>query len=593
MNLFDSSFLTLDIGTTNVRGIAHRVKSGRITQSAFAQCDAADTAFAIKSVVDDLEKQIGARFDSGFVTGNFGDAQFSMHHKADAWPTAHKITPRDIAAQISQITPPDGFHPIHIVPMRYDTPAARNIATPVGFTDRGLSSLYGVIFYSDAHNREIVANLRRAHIMANGFYDPAFLVDSAARDGNETAMLIDLGGESTTISIWSGRGPVFFEKIEMGQNEITKKIAKSLHLDDADAERIKRGCSDMNTTDMDRFTPADSAYDFSRGDVNDIVIDSVTKIIDAAYTAVAPQLAKYKPSKILVYGGGSDVAGIDTALENIFNIPVKNLGADAAVRALSTRVWQDQTTRIGAYLARRTRWQNFVSRLRPKIKKHKKKIKFIPIMPSTLAFDMTNRDTYSLFQSGGISMVHVDIMDGFFVDKITGGVSELKFIRENTNAHLHVHLMTESPAVWATGAANAGADTIIVSTNTAGVRAALRKIRNMKKRCGIALNPESGVEILKPVLKEIDEVLIMSVKPGAGGQTFDDNVLHKIAVLANTRKRYGLKFKISVDGGINPITAQKCWAAGADFLISGSYLASAHDFPLAVQSLLPNPAPSI
>jgi ribulose-phosphate 3-epimerase len=146
--------------------------------------------------------------------------------------------------------------------------------------------------------------------------------------------------------------------------------------------------------------------------------------------------------------------------------------------------------------------------------------------------------------------------------------------------------MTESPVAWANAAAAAGADTIIVSTNTAGVRAALRRIHELGKRNGIALNPESSVDILKPVLKEIDEILIMSVKPGAGGQEFDDSVLNKISVLANTRKRYGLKFKISVDGGINPQTAKMCWDAGADFLASGSYLAKAADFPMAVQSLL-------
>jgi ribulose-phosphate 3-epimerase len=207
-------------------------------------------------------------------------------------------------------------------------------------------------------------------------------------------------------------------------------------------------------------------------------------------------------------------------------------------------------------------------------------------MPTTLSVDMKSPETYRLFKSGGISMIHVDIMDGFFVDRITGGIEELRFIRANTDAHLYVHLMTESPAVWAAAAAAAGADTIIVSTNTAGVRAALRKIKELGRRCGVALNPESSADILKPVLKDIDDILVMSVQPGAGGQRFDENVLHKISVLANTRKKYGLKFRITVDGGINGDTAQLCWRAGADFLASGSYLAQSPDFPLAVQSLL-------
>lgn len=183
-------------------------------------------------------------------------------------------------------------------------------------------------------------------------------------------------------------------------------------------------------------------------------------------------------------------------------------------------------------------------------------------------------------------MIHVDIMDGFYVDRIAGSIEQIKFIRSHTNAHLHVHLMTEGPAIWAADAINAGADTIILSTNTSGVRAALRGIRSAGKRAGIALNPESSVSILKAVLRDIDEVMIMTVSPGASGQEFQPSCLHKISVLAATRKKYGLKFLISVDGGINDKTAQLCWDAGADLLVSGSYLSTAPDFPLAVQSLL-------
>ena len=96
-------------------------------------------------------------------------------------------------------------------------------------------------------------------------------------------------------------------------------------------------------------------------------------------------------------------------------------------------------------------------------KKVVKKKKFIPIMPSTLCFNMNDLSTYSMFASGGISMIHVDIMDGFYVDKISGSIDELSKIRTNTKSHLHVHLMTESPSIWATDAINAGADTVIIS----------------------------------------------------------------------------------------------------------------------------------
>ena len=207
-------------------------------------------------------------------------------------------------------------------------------------------------------------------------------------------------------------------------------------------------------------------------------------------------------------------------------------------------------------------------------------------MPSTLCFNMNDMSTYTMFASAGISMIHVDIMDGFYVDKIAGGISELANIREKTKSYLHVHLMTESPSVWATDAINAGADTVIISTNTSGVKNAIKIVRDSGKRVGIALNPESNVEILIPILKQIDEVMVMAVKPGAAGQEFDESVLQKIKILNYTRKKHGLKYLISVDGGINQNTAKMCWDAGADLLVSGSYLARATDFPLAVQSLL-------
>ena len=207
-------------------------------------------------------------------------------------------------------------------------------------------------------------------------------------------------------------------------------------------------------------------------------------------------------------------------------------------------------------------------------------------MPSTLCFNMNDLTTYTMFASAGISMIHVDIMDGFYVDKIAGSIQELSNIRTDTKAHLHVHLMTESPSVWAADAINAGADTIIISTNTAGVRDAINIIKSAGKRCGIALNPDSAPEILSTILNQIDEVMVMAVKPGAAGQEFDERVLHKIKALNYTRKQHGLKYLISVDGGINPETAKLCWDAGADLLVSGSYLAKSPDFPLAVQSLL-------
>ncbi len=590
MNLFDSSFLCLDIGHTGVRAMAHRVRNARIEKSAIFSADSTDTVFALKMVIDELERQIGAHFETAFITGDFGDAQFEIIAKNTAWATEHKITAGDLRAQLSQLSPPDGFYPMHIVPLRYDTPGGRNLLSPIGHTDRQLVSAFGAIYYNRIRLNEISSALRRAHIQPDAFFDPQFVLSGALRDAHQNIICIDLGAMYSSISVWTDRGPVMMQKMPIGGFHITQCISSELHIDFEEADRIKRAVSSLTPQEMDRFTPADSAYDFSRADVNDIVHPQMVDIAAHLRDAAAAAITKYKPTKILLSGGGAEMNGCAEFIENVFSIPVQNLNSDGVVRALSAHIWQSQAQRRKAFLARHTSNTRRIERIKNLLfpRRKPKTGRLIPIMPSTLCFNMNKPETYALFQSGGISMIHVDIMDGFYVDRVAGGIAELKQIRARTSSHLHVHLMTESPAVWAADAIAAGADTIIVSTNTSGVTAAIRTIRAAGRRAGIALHPDSSVAILKPVLRDLDEVMVMSVAPGAAGQPFDERALHKIEILRATRAKYDLKFKISVDGGINADTAGPCWAAGADALVSGSYLARSNDFPLAVQNLLPH-----
>lgn len=587
MNLIDSAFLCLDIGSCGVRGMAHRVRGAKIVKSALFSVDSFDTVFALRSVIDELEHQIGSHFDSAYVTGNFGQSVFEMVAKSTAWDGEHKITPMDISRQISQISTPDGYFPMHIVPLRYDAPSARNIMSPIGYTDRGLISAFGAIFYPRDRMELVMSNLRHAHINSTGFFDPQFLLNAALRMKKQTVMFIDLGGEFSSASIWTDRGPVWHTKIAHGGTKITTDISEKLHIDFDEAERIKRNVASLFPKEMDRFTPADSAYEFSRGDINDIFLPHMVDISAEISNSARAAISKYRPTKIILTGGASAADGATEFFENAFSIPTENMHTDAIVRAASSYIWNAEAPHRGAYMARAERWRRRWSRI-TSLFHHRtpSRPQFIPIMPSTLCFNMNSASTYSLFRAGGISIIHVDIMDGFYVDRVAGGISELKMIRAHTNAHLHVHLMTESPSVWAADAIAAGADTIIMSTNTSGLRNAVRGVRAAGRRAGVAINPETSVDILKPILRDLDEVMIMTVRPGAAGQEFQTDCLKKISILAATRKKYGLKFTISVDGGINDKTAQMCWAAGADLLVSGSYLAHSPDFPLAVQSLL-------
>ena len=587
MNLTDSAFLCLDIGSSAVHGVAHRVRGARIAKSAMFVAESFDTVSAIKTVVDELENQIGRHFDDAYITGNFGQSYYELAVKNQVWSGERKISNADVKNQISQISAPDGYMPLHIIPLRYDTPTMHNMLTPVGHTDTQLVSAFGAIFYPIENINEINTYMRRAHMQTNGFYDPQFLQNMVFRKPHTVTMFIDLGAEFTSASIWTDRGPVWHYKLQMGGTNITQAIAENNDITFNEAERIKRAVFSMLPGPTDRFTPADVAYDFSRADVNDVVVQIMNNIINDIRDNAANAIEKYKPRNIILSGGAADASNVVDFISNAFGLPCESMHVDASVRALGEYIWNRYAPERAKIIAKQDKWAARRERiLKIFHKKPKPRHTFVPILPSTLCFNMSNPITYTTFDAAGISMIHVDIMDGLYVNKIAGSIELLRTIRAKTNAHLHVHLMTESPSVWAADAIAAGADTVIVSTNTSGVRAAIRTIRASGRRAGIALNPDTSPDILKPIIRDLDEIMVMAVAPGAAGQEFSPTCLHKISVLVATRKKYGLKFKISVDGGINEKTAKLCWDAGADYLVSGSYLARSTDFPIAVQSLL-------
>ncbi len=588
MNMFDSCFLCLDIGTSCVRGIAHHVCSGKIAKSATAMCDSFNPEFAVRVVVDKLEHELGAHFENAYVTGNFGKSIFLRQPQTTVWNTEHKITDADIRTQISKIHTPDGYTGIHLIPIQYDIPTIRKIANPVGSIDRALVSTFGVICYENDRLAEIVSILNKAHIQYNGLFDPGYVQNMTLRKSGQTILFVDMGAEFTSCSIWNDNGVCWYEKLPAGMSNVTMKLMDGLHIDFDEAERIKRMVATLIPRAMDRLAPADTAYDFSRGDVNDIVVPTVVDIIGKLKDLCITPINEFMPTKIIISGGGTAITGVVDFVGNAFGLPIENYHADATITALSNYIWKAQEPERKLYLEKQERRTAIINKIKKIfIKKPKKqKPKFIPIAPSTLCFNMFSTSTYKLFESAGITTIHVDIMDGLYVDKIAGGIPELKTIRANTHAHLHVHLMVQNPSVWAANAIRAGADTIILECNTPGVLSALREIRATGRRAAIAINPDTPIGEMAKYLRDVDEFLIMAVAPGAAGQKFDTNVLQKISALSITRKKHGLKYIISVDGGINDITAQKCWAAGADFLVSGSYLASAPDFTMAVQSLL-------
>ncbi len=594
MNIMNSSFLCLDIGTSGVRGIAHHVHNATIDRSAYHCVDDGDIVFALKSVIDELEHQINAHFDSAYITGDFGPSYFNISTQTTTFPPEHRIGENDIYNQIAEIDAPSGFERLHLIPLRYDTPGFKNILSPIGIIDTELKSTFAGIYFNNDNINKILAILRRAHIMPSGFFTPHFVENAVLRQPKSHVMFIDFGARDTTVSIWTDRGPVWFHSFAVGGNDLTTQISHIFNIPFSDAERIKHRVANMRPNEMARFSPADPAYGFSCEDVNEIVIPFFNELITQIKSTAEKHIARYKPTQIFFGGGDGRTVSIGEHLADCFGMPTKNIGTDGAVRALSDYIWQTWEPYRQAYVNRTKKIDSLNNKIiglfhiKKRTTRKRRTPELLPIYPSTLCFDMTRPETYELFHTMKIGAIHVDIMDGLYVDKIAGGIDQLRIIRKYWNGPLHVHLMTEAPTEWARDAIAAGADTIILSTNTSGVRNAVRMIRGAKRRVGIALNPDTQITILKTILRDLDEVMIMAVPPGAAGQAFNDSVLTKISALNATRKKYGLKYTISVDGGINADTAAKCWAAGADALVSGSYIANAPDFPLAVMSLLPH-----
>lgn len=201
------------------------------------------------------------------------------------------------------------------------------------------------------------------------------------------------------------------------------------------------------------------------------------------------------------------------------------------------------------------------------------------IAPSILSADFSNlqRDI-ELVEKGGADYIHVDVMDGQFVPNITFGPNIVQAIRPITKLPLDVHLMIVDPEKYIPAFAKAGADIITVHVEaTPHIHRALQMMKDLGVKSGVVINPGTPITMIKHVLPIADQVLVMTVNPGFGGQSFIEETVEKIAELSELRKQNNWHYSIEVDGGIVPETAQICQKAGADVFVAGSYIYNSED----------------
>lgn len=211
----------------------------------------------------------------------------------------------------------------------------------------------------------------------------------------------------------------------------------------------------------------------------------------------------------------------------------------------------------------------------------------ILVAPSILSADFARLgEEIAAVEAAGADWLHVDVMDGRFVPNITIGPPVVKAVRRVTKLPLDVHLMIVEPERYVDDFAAAGADTITIHVEACThLHRTLTHIRSLGKRAGVTLNPSTNEDTLRYVLEVVDQILVMSVNPGFGGQSLIPEVLPKVAAIRKMIDDRGLPIDLEIDGGITAETAKDAIAAGARVLVAGNAVFNTKDYKAAISAI--------
>ena len=216
----------------------------------------------------------------------------------------------------------------------------------------------------------------------------------------------------------------------------------------------------------------------------------------------------------------------------------------------------------------------------------------IKVAPSILAADFSALgEEIRQVKDGGADYVHFDVMDGAFVPNISMGVPVLASVRKATDMFLDVHLMIERPIRYVEAFCKAGADLVnfhVEADTRENILAAIEKARAMGKKTGITLKPKTPASAAEPYLDKVDLILVMTVEPGFGGQSFMEDQLDKVRALRSMLDAVNPDCELEVDGGVDENTAPRCIAAGANVLVAGSAVFRKADRAAAIRAIRGN-----
>ena len=211
----------------------------------------------------------------------------------------------------------------------------------------------------------------------------------------------------------------------------------------------------------------------------------------------------------------------------------------------------------------------------------------VKVLPSLLSVDFLNlKEELDQLEKANVDGLHFDVMDGQFVPNISIGIPLLDAVKSYSNLPIDVHLMIEQPEKYIKLFAEHGADMISVHVEaTPHIHSAIEEIKQLNKKAGVVINPGTPVETILPVLSNVDYVLVMTVNPGFGGQSFIEQCINKIEQLDQLKHENNLTFDIEVDGGINDQTSKVCIEQGATMLVTGSYFFKQDNYAQVTETL--------